>query len=261
MNWSEVDSVFAEYKENLLKSGIRIQTAKRLGGELHHANHRPWYLKRVKVARQRFQVLKRRLATFPTVSRILSDLETSLAKMSQTQLGIGEVESAYTLSKTLSDSLESEIRNEQMKGFDILPREPVARDNRLCFVMMPFKPRRQFDPVYKRIRNAVRKTGLRCIRADEVWDTRAVILDIWENLRKCRVGVADITGRNANVFYELGMGHTIPKRVVLICEELQRHDKPVFDVNYVRCLFYRNNLSGLAELEKKIVKTLKTALR
>jgi len=70
-----------------------------------------------------------------------------------------------------------------------------------------------------------------------------------------------MSDRNPNVFYELGMGHALPKRTILISRELKKNEKPVFDVNYVRCIFYKNTTPGLRRLERILVRTLRTALR
>lgn len=250
-----------DFTTNLEKAGARIETAKRNEQQTYHANHRPWYVKRIRIARTKFLLLKRRLSRYDSISEILQDLENPLAILFPPDTDIEEKHVALTRARDLLDSLVAEIQRKQSEEFDILPRESVTVDPRLCFVMMPFKPHSQFDKVYSKIRAAVRTVGMRCVRSDGVFDSRAIILDIWENIRRSRVCIADISDRNPNVFYELGMGHALPKRTVLISRELKKDEKPVFDVNYVRCIFYQNTMLGLHRLERTLVRTLRTTLR
>lgn len=260
MDWSDVDRIFADFSSNLLKAGDRIETARRNGDQIYHENHRPWYAKRIKVVQRKFLLLKRRFRRFDSISEILLDFENPLAVLVPLRTDVEEKSKAFARAKELLGSLEAEIERRRQEEFDILPRESVDVDANLCFVMMPFKPRPFFTSVFRTIRRAAKRAGLRCVRSDELFDTRAVILDIWENIRKSKVCVVDITNRNPNVFYELGIAHTLPKRTVLISKELAKGEKPVFDVNYVRCIFYKNTESGLQVLERSIYKTMRKAL-
>ena len=251
----------SDFTTNLEKAGTRIETAKRNEQQTYHVNHRPWYVKRIRIVRTKFLLLKRRLSEYDSISEILQDLENPLAILFPPDTDIEEKHTALTRARNLLDSLVAEIQKIQSEEFDILPRESVAIDPRLCFVMMPFRPPGEFGKVYSKIRAAVRTVGMKCVRSDGVFDSRAIILDIWENIRKSRVCIADISDKNPNVFYELGMRHAFPERTVLISRNLRRDEKPVFDVNYVRCIFYKNTTAGLRRLERDLVRTLRTTLR
>lgn len=273
MDWSEIDTILDDTEENLKKAGDRIQTARRNQEQTYHANHKPWYVKRIDVVRRGFLLLRRRLSEFDSISEVLQDLEDPLAVLVPPETNIEEKWREFGHAIELFGALRAEIRREQEKEFDILPRDTIKIDRKLCFVMMPFKPRKDFDPVYTTIRRTVKTRRLRCVRSDDVFDTRAVVLDIWENIRRSRVCIADIStvhiadkGRiietkNANVFYELGMAHALPKRVILISRELRNDEKPVFDVNYVRCIYYKNTRAGMRTLGKAISKTLSRVLK
>jgi len=56
---------------------------------------------------------------------------------------------------------------------------------------------------------AVEAAGLRGIHAGQIFDNREIIEDIWESICMCRIVVADVTDRNPNVFYKLGICHTL----------------------------------------------------
>jgi hypothetical protein len=104
-----------------------------------------------------------------------------------------------------------------------------------CFVMMPFA-----NPIggyYATIYEpAIKKAGLTPVRADtDIFATGKIIDQIWTGLRRAKVLVAELTGRNPNVLYELGLAHALHKPVVLISSN--EADVP-FDVRHVRVIYY-----------------------
>jgi hypothetical protein len=125
-----------------------------------------------------------------------------------------------------------------------------------CFVLMPFAE--AFDPIYHAIREAVCASDLpfTCTRADELYGGGHIIEDILHNIASAEVIIADVTSRNANVFYELGIAHMAKdvRNVIILSQSTA--DIP-FDVNQLRCLPYSTSPDGLATL----VLHLKDALR
>lgn len=104
-----------------------------------------------------------------------------------------------------------------------------------CFVVMPFaKPlgdhfRLLYEP-------AIAKAGLRAMRADdEIFATGKIMDQVWAGINASKVLVAELTGRNPNVFYELGLAHALKKPVVLI--SASEEDVP-FDVRHIRVIYY-----------------------
>ena len=82
----------------------------------------------------------------------------------------------------------------------------------------------------------IKKAGLTPIRADtDIFATGKIIDQIWSGLNQARVLVAELTGRNPNVLYELGLAHALHKPVVLISSN--EADVP-FDVRHVRVIYY-----------------------
>jgi len=117
----------------------------------------------------------------------------------------------------------------------------------LVAVMMPF--RAEFDGVYDSIKGACSDARLRCLRADDIWETSTIIQDIFNLILKARVVVVDFTGKNPNVMYETGIAHTLGKLVVPISQSL---DDVPFDMSHHRVLKYLSNAEGLAELKSKL---------
>src|ERR1700694_6203713 len=88
-----------------------------------------------------------------------------------------------------------------------------------CFVIMPFGS--PFDRYFKNIFvPAIEDAGLRIFRGDSIFMPSAIMPDIWRRLNDAKVLVADLTGRNPNVFYELGLAHAMQKPVVLVTSNL-----------------------------------------
>jgi hypothetical protein len=104
-----------------------------------------------------------------------------------------------------------------------------------CFVMMPFAA--PLGGYYASIYEpAIKKAGLTPMRADtDIFGTGKIIDQIWSGLNRAKVLVAELTGRNPNVLYELGLAHALHKPVVLISSN--EADVP-FDVRHVRVIYY-----------------------
>lgn len=107
-----------------------------------------------------------------------------------------------------------------------------------CFVMMPFAAPlgAYYSVVYK---PAIEKAGLTPVRADDdIFSTGKIIDQIWRGINSARVLVAELTSRNANVFYELGLAHALQKPVVLVSSN--EGDVP-FDLHHIRVIYYDVN--------------------
>lgn len=104
-----------------------------------------------------------------------------------------------------------------------------------CFVMMPFAAPHgdYYSKVYK---PAIEKAGLRPVRADtEIFGTGKIMDQIWSGIHSAKVLVAELTTRNPNVFYELGLAHALEKPVVLVSGN--ESDVP-FDLKHIRVIYY-----------------------
>ncbi|MBX3489060.1 MAG: hypothetical protein KIS98_06480 [Parvibaculum sp.] len=121
--------------------------------------------------------------------------------------------------------------------------------------MMPFDA--GFNSVYDSIRQAADAAGLRCRRADDIWENAAIIQDVVALIDRSRVVVCDCSGRNPNVFYEAGIAHTLGREVILITQSEQ--DIP-FDLRYLRHVRYLNNDQGRAALTEALQARMQTIL-
>lgn len=100
-------------------------------------------------------------------------------------------------------------------------------------VIMPFTASLNF--VYDVIKDVVSSQRLECHRVDESSIARPIVDDIKEWLANAYLVVADLTGKNPNVYYEAGFAHALSKKVILIA---QSTDDLTFDLRSIRTIFY-----------------------
>lgn len=132
--------------------------------------------------------------------------------------------------------------------FPIFTARDITREEDLCFVLMPFNP--QFDRIYReQIKPSAEALGFKCIRADDIFSPTPILEDIWIHILKSKVIIADVTGRNPNVFYEIGIAHTVGRPVIIITQD--KSDVP-FDIAHYRYFVYSDDEQGWNSLRKNI---------
>jgi nucleoside 2-deoxyribosyltransferase len=141
-----------------------------------------------------------------------------------------------------------------------------------CFVIMPFgnpeidaKKATEFDHVYNEwIKPAVESIcifppdgNLQCLRADEDQRSGQIIMHIIEQLHSADIVIADLSGRNANVFYELGVRHALGKKTILITDDLENIP---FDLRGLRAIDYKFDPVCLVAFRNKLIERLRHQL-
>jgi DNA-binding CsgD family transcriptional regulator len=126
-----------------------------------------------------------------------------------------------------------------------------------CFVIMPFSG--WFDNYYLNIYiPAIEEAGLTPKRADDIYRPSTIIQDIWDLTKNSKLVLADLTGKNANVFYELGLAHALAKPAILITESM---DFVPFDLRALRVIEFDKNLPDWGiNLKEKIKSSIKETL-
>lgn len=127
----------------------------------------------------------------------------------------------------------------------------VPREQDLVAVMMPFDA--GFSPVYAALGQAAAATGMRCQRADDIWVHDHLMDDIISLIWRARVVISDLSGKNANVFYETGIAHTLGRDVIQITRSAT--DVP-FDLRSLRYIDYLPNAQGLEALKGSVTQRL-----
>ena len=146
-------------------------------------------------------------------------------------------------------SLQYEIEKQQrlVRMNPIFHGRDFLIDDDLCFILMPFDE--PFDTIYKNYIKPTVEQKFRIIRADTIFKSSEIIEDIWEHINKAKFIIADVTGKNPNVFYELGIAHTVGKEVFIIT---QTKDDVPFDVQHRRYFEYSDDKDGLKKLQNDL---------
>src|SRR5262249_44743292 len=129
---------------------------------------------------------------------------------------------------------------------------------RTGFVLRAF--RKELDDIYQEIILPIFEDnafGLRCYRADEIYGTSSIMQDVWKAIRGARLIIAELTGRNPNVLYELGISHVLRKPAILLTQTM---DDVPFDLRHLRCIVYSLGPSGLRKLRSDLDSTVKKLL-
>ncbi|MFQ6290501.1 hypothetical protein ACLMO3_09040 [Yersinia enterocolitica] len=114
-----------------------------------------------------------------------------------------------------------------------------------CFVIMPIADvpsyeSGHFNRVYQHlIAPACKRAGFKPIRADEVNSSNMIVLDILKKIVECDMAICDLSSRNPNVLYELGLRQAFNKKTVLIKDRITTSP---FDVQAFRYAEYDNSL-------------------
>ena len=125
------------------------------------------------------------------------------------------------------------------------------QDSKLVAVMLPFI----YNDTFEVVKSACDSLSLSCLKADDIWENSTFIQDIFDLIFTSQVVVADFTGKNPNVFYEVGIAHTLGKTVIPITQNI---DDVPSDLRHHRVLKYLPNKEGYQELAKELSKRLHT---
>jgi hypothetical protein len=181
--------------------------------------------------------------TNATLRELADELQIDDWEFSRTHWAVKDVDLCRVLLR------EVQPRPRRPRVFSIADPEKI--EPTLVAVMMPFQA--SFDQVYNSIQQAAEGSGLRCRRADEIWENPAIIQDIVSLIDRAQVVVCDCTGRNPNVFYEIGIAHALGREVILITQV--ESDVP-FDLRHLRFVQYLNNGEGLEALRQRLAPRL-----
>lgn len=136
-----------------------------------------------------------------------------------------------------------------LKSYGITKSETEIEKD-LVFVLTSFHE--EFISEYEAIKQACWDLKLRAIRSDEDFIRGDILPSIIKSIAKSRVVIANLNGRNPNVFYELGIAHAMSKPSILI-SRVNNENMP-FDITAKYVIFYRDEV----ELKLKLQNALKT---
>ena len=125
-----------------------------------------------------------------------------------------------------------------------------------AFVIMPFDA--ELDPVYTDlIKQVLSDQGFDVQRADDIDSQQSILKDIVQSIYLSDLIVADLTGSNSNVYYELGIAHALGKPVILATQNL---DEVPFDLKPYRILVYSTHFTHYKEAVERLSRYAKEFL-
>lgn len=155
--------------------------------------------------------------------------------------------------RVLPDKLETlkvPALSEFLLGFGITAKELTVEQD-LVFVLTPFHESKR--ATFNTIVDVCRAVGLRCLRGDEEYIRGDILQHIVKLIVKARIIVANIDGRNPNVFYELGIVHAIDKPTIIISRSIPN---TTFDVKSKHMIVYKDKKTLVNELKTALAKAL-----
>ena len=233
--------------------------------------HKRQYQKRVETTHEALSALKK--YDYPGNIRELENIiERAVVTSSGDKIAVENIDIPQQMGTILKpdplsliseiNNLKSEldnIRNNSINASPIWDGRNFPTVSDYCFVLMPFADTYDIQKVYQDHVKLVLESrcGLRCERADDIYDIRGVMQLVWEGINRARLVVADLTGKNANVFYELGIAHTLGKPVVILTQSMEFVPS---DLRHWKCIVYEYKPRTISKLETDLEKTVKRVL-
>jgi hypothetical protein len=137
---------------------------------------------------------------------------------------------------------QNKVSLEQIAAAVRLFNRAIGR--KYCFIVMPFK--KDLDDVYQVVRSVLEEKGWQVKRADEVFLHRRITDGYMQEILSSDLVIADLTGLNPNVFYEVGLTHALGNDLLLLS---QPQPMP-FDLFNEQTVFYQSD--QLEELRKSL---------
>jgi O-acetyl-ADP-ribose deacetylase (regulator of RNase III) len=139
-----------------------------------------------------------------------------------------------------------------------------------CFVIMPFGEKTDvngktvdFDKIYTYlIKKAIvaADLGIECVRCDEIDEAGWIHKKMFEHIYDADVAIVDITSLNPNVFYELGVRHTLAKSITILLRS--KGTNIPFNVRDFKFIEYDfEDVASVEETREKIVDFIRTGLK
>lgn len=125
------------------------------------------------------------------------------------------------------------------------------------FILMPFDEK--LTQIYEKyIKVPLESEGYSVKRADDIFTPTPILDDILKCIEDANIIIAELTGKNPNVFYELGRAHEKENTYVIqICQD--KKDIP-FDLQHIRTIIYNDSPKGYKKLKGELLKYVENYL-
>jgi hypothetical protein len=135
-----------------------------------------------------------------------------------------------------------------------------------CFVIMPFGEKKDangdpinFEDSYYLIKKGIVGADLRPIRSDEITQAGSIHRDMFAHILHDAAAVVDITSLNPNVFYELGIRHSMRRNVTVLVRK--KGTKSPFNIAGLRLIEYDHDIKSADRAIEQISESLRIGLQ
>ncbi len=136
-----------------------------------------------------------------------------------------------------------------------MPRKKPNKNKPKAFFIMPFDP--EFQSIYDQLlRPTLESCGYQ-VHTAKLNNQQSIMKDIVVSISEAYIVIADVSLANMNVYYELGVAHTLGKNVIHISQDLS---KLPFDLRPYRTLQYSTHIAKVSEFVEEFKAVAKGAL-
>ena len=156
----------------------------------------------------------------------------------------------------LAEMLLQVPKFEQLQTESVLHGHGVDIERGTGFVLLPHTD--QFRGVFEyAIKPAMEANGILVKKAEDIYQPGSILAQVWERIRKAEVIVADLSGKNANVIYELGLCYGIQRCPILLVRDPA--ELP-FNLRNLRYIEYEDSAEGTENLKRRLTATIEEFL-
>jgi hypothetical protein len=143
-------------------------------------------------------------------------------------------------------------RFEQLQAESVLHGAQVNIRRGVGFVLLPHSD--EFRELFAyAIAPAFEANGLHALKAEDIYQPGAILAQVWSAIRTAEVIVADVSDRNPNVIYELGLCYGIQRCPILLVRD---PTELPFNLRSLRYIEYRNDATGGQKLRERLTSAI-----
>lgn len=138
-----------------------------------------------------------------------------------------------------------------------------------CFVLIRSQPKEIWDDLFafiqsvsEMVKKDLQVSTFDVVRATDIVSPGVIHYEIWDEIKKADLVIADVTGHNANVMFELGVAASVKsKQRVILLREISDEPNPFpFDMMPARHITYTRTYRGFQRLRSQLLEAIFQAL-
>lgn len=141
---------------------------------------------------------------------------------SQVELGVLTTKGENHFKAWVKDILKEQDMEEELRLHSKFPLDKLKFKPNQGFYILPFD--NDYLDTMDAIKDTIKQRNINCniVKSQDIFDPSRegdIVQDIWRDLLESEFVIVDLSGKNPNVYYELGIAEAAGKQKVLICSE------------------------------------------